>query len=81
MYHEIINQMDNDELRNLLSHYQDLTDDAYELLFYKGELIDILQRLNQNLNLERLADRHYRDKRSVIDKVEAELADKYHKIF
>lgn len=79
MYLETINQMDKDELKDLLLHYQELADKAHELLYYRGELIDILQRLNQNLSLEHLADRNYRDERRVVDEVETELTAKYRK--
>lgn len=79
MYLKTINQMDKDELKDLLLHYQELADKAHELLYYRGELIDILQRLNQNLSLEHLADRYYRDERRIVDKVEAELTAKYSK--
>ena len=79
MYLETINQMNKDELKDLLLHYQELADKAHELLYYRGELIDILQRLNQNLSLEHLADRDYRDERRVVDKVEVELTTKYSK--
>lgn len=75
----IIQEMDRDELINLLSHYRDLEMDANHLIYYRGEVIDALQHLNSNLNFEHLADRHYRDKRSVIYRVTSELIDKYRK--
>ena len=75
----IIQEMDKDELINLLTHYRDLAMDADHLIYYRGEVIDALQHLNSNLNFEHLADRHYRDKRSVIDRVASELIDKYRK--
>lgn len=79
MNQEIIDQMDKDELKDLLSHYQDLILDSNHLIYYRGEVIDALQHLNSNLNFENLADRHYRDKRRVVDKVEEELTAKYSK--
>ncbi len=78
-FNDIIQQMDKDELMNLLSYYIELIDDANALIYDRGVVIDTLQRLTQDLNEEHLADRHYRNKRSVIEKVESELTAKYSK--
>ena len=76
-FDDMIQQMDKDELVILLSKYKELVDDANKLIYDRGAVIDTLQRLVQDLNEEHLADRHYRNKRSVVDKVKTELTAKY----
>lgn len=77
LYHEIINHMTEDELRNYICVIQEADECRGSIVFAQSEMIDLLQRLYNTQDYKEFKLTEWQCKIGVIRKLEEQLKEKY----